>query len=108
MAKLQSQARRLRCARIGEWGRGSDAFSGGWGEEKTLRGLLICAQAGGMKFTFRRFDWCLAHRWMIARGLEPGGEGGTDVFKVAFAELTDRDGVAGWGNRRAMQFVKPG
>ena len=62
-----------------------------------MRGLFICAQAGGMNFTFRRFDLCLAHRWMIARGLEPGGEGGTNVFKVAFAELTDRDGVTGVG-----------
>ena len=50
-----------------------------------------------MEFTFRRFDLCLAHRWMIARGLEPGGEGGTNVFKVVFAKLTDRDGVTGVG-----------
>jgi L-Ala-D/L-Glu epimerase / N-acetyl-D-glutamate racemase len=39
----------------------------------------------------------LAHRWAIASGLGPGGGGGTDVFKVAFVELVDRDGVNGLG-----------
>jgi L-alanine-DL-glutamate epimerase-like enolase superfamily enzyme len=34
---------------------------------------------------------------MIARGLEPGGDGGTTKFKVAFVELTDKDGVTGVG-----------
>jgi L-alanine-DL-glutamate epimerase-like enolase superfamily enzyme len=39
----------------------------------------------------------LAHRWTIAHGLEPGGSGGTNVFKVVFVELTDADGVTGLG-----------
>ncbi len=50
-----------------------------------------------MKLTFRRFDLKLAHRWTIARGLEPGGEGGTTDFKVVFVELTDKDGTVGLG-----------
>ena len=50
-----------------------------------------------MKLNFRRFDLALAHRWAIASGLGPGGGGGTSVFKVAFVELIDRDGVVGRG-----------
>jgi L-alanine-DL-glutamate epimerase-like enolase superfamily enzyme len=45
-----------------------------------------------MKLSFRRFDLALAHRWAIA-----SGAGGTNVFKVAFVELRDRDGVVGLG-----------
>ena len=45
-----------------------------------------------MKLTFRRFDLALAHRWAIA-----SGGGGTNVFKVAFVELVDGDGVIGRG-----------
>ena len=44
-----------------------------------------------------RFDLRLTHRWTIARGLEPGGEGGSTIFRVAFAQLTDKDGVTGTG-----------
>ena len=44
-----------------------------------------------------RFDLQLAHRWTIARGLEPGGEGGSVKFHVAFVELTDQDGLTGLG-----------
>src|SRR5687768_10297794 len=50
-----------------------------------------------MKLNFRRFDLSLAHKWSIASGLGPGGSGGTNTFKVAFVELTDRDGVSGLG-----------
>ena len=50
-----------------------------------------------MKLNFRRFDLALAHRWAIASGLGPGGGGGTNVFKVAFVELIDGDGVVGLG-----------
>ena len=50
-----------------------------------------------MKLTFRRFELELAHRWTIARGLEPGGGGGTTTFHVALVELTDRDGIVGLG-----------
>src|SRR5687768_9555331 len=50
-----------------------------------------------MKLNFRRFDLALAHRWAIASGLGPGGGGGTNVFKVAFVELVDKEGVVGLG-----------
>jgi L-Ala-D/L-Glu epimerase len=50
-----------------------------------------------MKLNFRSFDLALAHRWAIASGLGPGGGGGTSVFKVAFVELIDGDGVVGLG-----------
>ncbi|HNQ88769.1 MAG TPA: dipeptide epimerase [Verrucomicrobiota bacterium] len=50
-----------------------------------------------MKLRFWRYDLRLAHRWTIARGLEPGGEGGADIFKVVFVELTDKDGTVGLG-----------
>jgi L-alanine-DL-glutamate epimerase-like enolase superfamily enzyme len=39
----------------------------------------------------------LAHRWTIARGLAPGGQGGADAFPVVFVELSNRDGVVGFG-----------
>jgi len=45
-----------------------------------------------MKLTFRRFDLALAHRWAIA-----SGAGGTNVFNVAFVELTDGSGIIGRG-----------
>jgi len=45
-----------------------------------------------MKLNFRRFDLALAHRWAIA-----SGTGGTNVFNVAFVELTDANGVIGRG-----------
>jgi len=50
-----------------------------------------------MKLRFWRYELQMAHRWTIARGLEPGGEGGTTVFQVVFVELTDKDGVVGLG-----------
>jgi len=50
-----------------------------------------------MKLRFWRFELQLAHRWTIARGLEPGGGGGTLVFQVVFVELTDKDGTVGLG-----------
>lgn len=50
-----------------------------------------------MKLKTWRFDLQLAHRWTIARGLEPGGEGGSVKFKVAFVELTDASGISGIG-----------
>jgi L-alanine-DL-glutamate epimerase-like enolase superfamily enzyme len=50
-----------------------------------------------MKLRFWRFDLQLTHRWTIARGLEPGGEGGTLLYKVVFVELSDKDGTVGLG-----------
>ena len=50
-----------------------------------------------MKLRFWRYELTLAHRWTIARGLGPGGQGGCDVYPVAFIELTDKDGVTGLG-----------
>jgi L-alanine-DL-glutamate epimerase-like enolase superfamily enzyme len=50
-----------------------------------------------MKLNTRRFDLKLAHTWTIASGLQAGGGGGTNVFKVAFVELTDEHGVTGIG-----------
>ena len=50
-----------------------------------------------MKLRFWRYELTLAHRWAIARGLGPGGQGGCDVYPVAFIELTDKDGVTGLG-----------
>lgn len=50
-----------------------------------------------MKLSFRRFDLALTHRWTIARGLEPGGGGGSTVFHVALVELRDEHGIMGLG-----------
>jgi len=50
-----------------------------------------------MNLRFRRFDLKLAHRWAIARSVQPGGSGGTDIYKVVFVELTDTDGTMGMG-----------
>jgi len=50
-----------------------------------------------MKLRIWRHDLSLAHRWTIARGLGPGGEGGSDRFGVAFIELTDKNGAVGLG-----------
>jgi L-Ala-D/L-Glu epimerase / N-acetyl-D-glutamate racemase len=50
-----------------------------------------------VKLKFRRFDLNLAHRWTIATGLKPGGEGGTNAFKVVLVELQDENGVVGLG-----------
>jgi L-alanine-DL-glutamate epimerase-like enolase superfamily enzyme len=50
-----------------------------------------------MKLRIWRHDLTLAHRWTIARGLGPGGDGGSDSFGVAFIELTDKHGVVGLG-----------
>jgi len=50
-----------------------------------------------MKLNFRRFELELAHRWIIARALEPGGGGGTTTFKIALLELKDEHGVTGLG-----------
>jgi L-alanine-DL-glutamate epimerase-like enolase superfamily enzyme len=49
-----------------------------------------------VKISFRQYDLELAHRWAIARSVQPGGSGGTKVCKVVFVELTD-DGAAGLG-----------
>lgn len=50
-----------------------------------------------MKLRIWREALSLAHRWTIARGLGPGGQGGSDVFPVAFVELTDKNGISGVG-----------
>jgi L-alanine-DL-glutamate epimerase-like enolase superfamily enzyme len=50
-----------------------------------------------MKISFRQLDLELAHRWAIARSVQPGGSGGTDVYKVIFVELTGEDGTTGLG-----------
>jgi L-alanine-DL-glutamate epimerase-like enolase superfamily enzyme len=50
-----------------------------------------------MKLTFRRFELELAHRWTIARALEPGGGGGTNTFSIALVELSDEHGLVGLG-----------
>ncbi len=50
-----------------------------------------------MKLRIWRYDLKLTHRWTIARGLAPGGNGGAVTFPVVFVELTDRDGVVGIG-----------
>lgn len=50
-----------------------------------------------MKMSSRQFDLKLAHRWAIARSLQPGGSGGADVHKVVFVELTDAEGTRGIG-----------
>ena len=47
--------------------------------------------------SFRRFDLKLAHRWAIASSVQPGGSGGTEIYKVVFVELTDTDGTKGIG-----------
>lgn len=50
-----------------------------------------------MKLRIWRHDLRLTHRWAIARGLGPGGQGGADTYPVVFVELKDRDGVVGLG-----------
>ncbi len=50
-----------------------------------------------VKLNFRRCELQLAHRWMIASGLGPGGGGGTNVFKIALVELVDANGIKGLG-----------
>ncbi|HRZ36065.1 MAG TPA: dipeptide epimerase [Candidatus Paceibacterota bacterium] len=50
-----------------------------------------------MKLRIWRYDLQLAHRWTIARGLEPGGAGGKTTSQVVLAELTDNDGIVGLG-----------
>jgi len=50
-----------------------------------------------VRISFRRFDLKLAHRWAIASSVRPGGSGGTEVYKVVFAELTDENGTTGLG-----------
>lgn len=50
-----------------------------------------------MKVRFWRYELILAHRWAIARGLGPGGQGGCDTYPVAYIELTDKNGVSGLG-----------
>src|SRR2546421_3296544 len=50
-----------------------------------------------MKISFRRFDLALAHRWTIARGLEPGGGGGSTAFHIVLVEVTDEHGIKGLG-----------
>ncbi len=50
-----------------------------------------------MKLRHWRYELQLAHRWTIARGLEPGGGGGTTTYRIVFVELTDNDGTVGLG-----------
>ncbi len=50
-----------------------------------------------MKVRFWRYELTLAHRWAIARGLGPGGQGGCDAYPVVFIELTDTNGITGIG-----------
>ena len=50
-----------------------------------------------MKLRIWRYDLRLTHRWAIARGLGPGGQGGADTYPVVFVELKNRDGVVGLG-----------
>lgn len=50
-----------------------------------------------MKLRMWRLDLTLTHRWTIARELGPDGQGGSEVFPVAFIELIDRDGAVGIG-----------
>ena len=50
-----------------------------------------------MKLRIWRHELRLTHRWAIARGLGPGGQGGTDSYPVVFVELKNRDGVVGLG-----------
>ncbi len=50
-----------------------------------------------MKLRFWRYDLVLAHRWAIARGLGPGGQGGCDTYPVVMVELSDKNGVVGLG-----------
>jgi L-Ala-D/L-Glu epimerase len=47
-----------------------------------------------MKFSFRRFDLRLTHMWMIASSLAQGGK---NVYPAALVELSDRDGLIGYG-----------
>jgi L-alanine-DL-glutamate epimerase-like enolase superfamily enzyme len=58
---------------------------------------FICVFVPRVKINWRRFDLKLAHRWAIARSVQPGGSGGTDVYKVIFAEINDEEGTAGLG-----------
>ncbi|MBI4659612.1 MAG: dipeptide epimerase [Verrucomicrobia bacterium] len=50
-----------------------------------------------MQMKFQEFDLKLTHRWTIASSLGPGGAGGTEIFKVVFVELRDKNGVLGIG-----------
>ncbi|PYJ62332.1 MAG: dipeptide epimerase [Verrucomicrobia bacterium] len=58
---------------------------------------LVCDFVSRVKINLRRFDLKLAHRWAIARSVQAGGSGGTDIYKVVFVELTDADGTTGIG-----------
>ncbi len=58
---------------------------------------FICRFVLRVKISARRFDLKLAHRWAIAPSVRPGGSGGTEVYKVVFAELTDESGTTGHG-----------
>ena len=58
---------------------------------------LVCDFVSRVKINLRRFDLKLAHRWAIARSVQDGGSGGTDIYKVVFVELTDADGTTGIG-----------
>src|ERR1041385_7122440 len=66
----------------------------------SIPGLLprfICDFVLSVKIRYWRFDLKLAHRWAIARSVQPGGSGGTDVSKVVFVQLTDTDGATSIG-----------
>jgi L-Ala-D/L-Glu epimerase len=62
-----------------------------------LRRLPVCGLVLRVKIRFRRFDLQLAHRWAIARSLQPGGSGGSNSHPVILVELTDKDGTTGIG-----------
>src|SRR6266567_3021998 len=86
------------------WGRPvptSLQSSGSWGRAVPtpykLASIGVSDSLVPMKLNFRRFGLELAHRWTIARGLEPGGGGGTTLFHIVLLELIDKDGVVGLG-----------
>lgn len=73
-----------------------------FGGSRRLDSAVASAAAFGfrlrrMKLRSWRYDLALAHRWTIASGLQPGGNGGKDFYPVVFVELTDEHGNTGIG-----------
>ena len=62
-----------------------------------LLAAFFCGLVARMKLRFWRYELKLAHEWTIAREWKPDGTGGTRAEEVVFVELTDRDGVTGFG-----------
>lgn len=58
---------------------------------------VVSSFVARMKLRFWRHTLQLAHRWTIARALRPDGTGGDSGNDVVFVELTDNDGVVGYG-----------